>query len=464
MIFEERLKEIVYKSDNSPFVAYSDEEKHLVISAHTQQSAITSIRLNVRKQATLSFENTTIIPWVSNGLYLSQRPLFTADPLFHAGAYYVQDASSMFVAYALQYLHQLENWENTPLRYLDLCAAPGGKSTLIASLLKDEDLLIANEIIQTRASILTENIVRWGQANTWVSNNDPKDFGEVDNFFDIMLIDAPCTGSGLWRKDNDSINEWSEQHVKLCSERQKRILYDAMPTLKDGGYFLYATCSYSPEENQQVVDWLLDNFDLENIVLPIAQEWGIECAESAKNKGMGYHFFPWKLKGEGFFLSVFKKKGSSAPNTINNNKTKKLKILPEAAIWQQYLQEAMSIHFGGDNYFAFYESQLPVYHFLADKLRIKKAGIRLGKLAKKDIIPEHELAMSLILNNNFSTVELSYQEAISFLKRENNLLLDKGLKGWNLVQYQGLALGWGKWMPGRMNNYLPQNLKIRMEL
>lgn len=460
MTFAERLHEIVYLSEYSPFAAFSEEEKELVIAAHTQK---TSITLNPKKTATLTFDGTVTIPWESNGLYLPERPLFTTDPLFHAGAYYVQDASSMFVGYVIKQLHLRENWGNTPLYYLDLCAAPGGKSTHIASLLKDEDLLLSNEIIQSRAAILTENIVRWGQANTWVSNNDPKDFGNIKSFFDFMLIDAPCTGSGLWRKDAESINEWSEQHVKLCNERQKRILSDAIPSLKDGGYMLYATCSYSPEENQQIVDWLMENFDLENITVPTEKEWGIYCSESPKHQGIGYHFYPWKVKGEGFFVSIFKKKGDWEANTTMMHKfSKKSKPLPETAIWNRFLQTEMSIHLGGDNYFAFNKLQLPVYQFLFQKLRIKKAGIRLGKIAKNDIIPEHEFAMSLVLKEDLPTVALTYSEAISFLKRENNLLTDKGLKGWHLVTYSGQNIGWGKWMPGRMNNYLPQNLKIRM--
>ncbi len=223
-----------------------------LLAAH-ETAAVTSVRLNPRKPVILSFKESGRVPWCTTGYYLAERPVFTLDPLFHAGAYYVQEASSMFVQHAFECL---TDREGAPLRVLDLCAAPGGKSTLLAGLLRNEDLLVSNEVIQARAAILAENLSRWGQMNTWVTHNDPKEFSKLDPYFDVMLIDAPCTGSGLWRKDEAALEEWSPEHVKLCSERQKRIVADALPALKSGGLLLYATCSYSPEENEQVCDWL----------------------------------------------------------------------------------------------------------------------------------------------------------------------------------------------------------------
>ncbi len=239
----EQLAHILSQLSPVPGPGYIDTAA--LLQAH-EQAAVTSVRLNPRKAAAPSFIQTGAVPWCGAGRYLSERPVFTLDPLFHAGAYYVQEASSMFVQHAVESLVDL----NGPaLRVLDLCAAPGGKSTLLAGLLRDEDLLVSNEVIQARAAILAENMSRWGQMNTWVSQNDPKDFAALGAYFDIMLIDAPCTGSGLWRKDEAAMDEWSPEHVKLCSERQKRIVADALPALKPGGLLLYATCSYSPEEN-----------------------------------------------------------------------------------------------------------------------------------------------------------------------------------------------------------------------
>ncbi|HEY1033070.1 MAG TPA: RsmB/NOP family class I SAM-dependent RNA methyltransferase, partial [Flavipsychrobacter sp.] len=210
--------------------------KEAFIAAH-QQAAVTSVRLNPYKVSGV-FHNAEKVPWCSEGRYLDARPVFTLDPLFHAGAYYVQEASSMFLQQALKATVP----DNNNLRVLDLCAAPGGKSTLIASLLGKDSLLVSNEVIRTRASILEENMSRWGYMNTWVTSNDPKDFGKLKGYFDVIVVDAPCSGSGLFRKDERALGEWSEANVALCSGRQQRILADVWPALKEGGVLIYATC------------------------------------------------------------------------------------------------------------------------------------------------------------------------------------------------------------------------------
>jgi len=198
------------------------------------------------------------IPWCAEGFYLNERPSFTFDPLFHAGCYYVQEASSMFIAHIIKYI---KDDAEGPARVLDLCAAPGGKSTLLSSALNPDDLLVANEIIKTRVPVLADNLTRWGPSNTIVSNNDPKDFSRLKGFFDIVLVDAPCSGSGMFRKDPDAMNEWSEANVNLCHQRQERILADVYPAIAADGYLIYSTCSYSVAENEAVLDWLCDEFE-----------------------------------------------------------------------------------------------------------------------------------------------------------------------------------------------------------
>ena len=269
---------------------------------HDSGEQITSIRINPSKpntQLTNKPSNElTKIPWTEYGYYLDQRPSFTFDPLFHAGCYYVQEASSMFLEHALKQTVDLAK----SIKVLDLCASPGGKSTHIQSLISKDSLLVSNEVIRSRANVLKDNIIKWGCENVVVTNNDPKDFARLENFFDVIVVDAPCSGSGLFRRDPEAITEWSENNVQLCSQRQQRILADVWPALKENGILIYSTCSYSKEEDEEIVKWVTDNFSAENRLLKVAEEWGI--IESAG----GYRFWPDRVRGEGFFLACFQKK------------------------------------------------------------------------------------------------------------------------------------------------------------
>ena len=269
-----------------------------------QKETPTSFRLNPRKK--VQNENKVLpifgedlggVLWHNEGFYLKSRPIFTLDPLFHAGSYYVQEASSMFIAEALKQTVDFAK----PLKIMDLCAAPGGKSTLLASLLNDESLLVANEVIRNRVGVLKENLEKWGFPNYIVANQDAEEMIELEGFFDVVLVDAPCSGEGLFRKDPNAMNEWSENAVNLCSARQKRILQAAAMLVKNGGILLYSTCTYNEKENQQNVNWLTQHFDYQVVSLNIPEYWNIEKREN------GYQFFPHKVKGEGFFLSVLRK-------------------------------------------------------------------------------------------------------------------------------------------------------------
>lgn len=458
--YKSKLEEIISLAQFNPFAEIPNTELDVVRKVHHEGQYPISIRLNQNKPPPIM--SNKVVPWCANGRYLEERPVFTLDPLFHAGAYYVQEASSMFIAHAFQHIKTL--MDSAPIKVLDLCAAPGGKSTLIASLLSNEDLLVSNEVIQSRASILVENMSRWGQMNTWVTHNDPKDYQKMPQTFDVLLIDAPCTGSGLWRRDATAMDEWSTQHVKLCAERQHRILIDSFSTLKEGGYLMYATCSFSPEEDEAIMDFIIDNFEVETIKIPILREWNIVTGHDSKGLGEGYHFYPWKLAGEGFFLTVFKK--TEQAKTPYNKKEKykqpksKIEISP---LWKHYLDlpfEAMMIN---DDVYAFHPAHIPFFHTIKQNLYIKKAGVLMGNQMNKDVVPHHELALCIHLNNNIPCVHVSKEEALLYLKKEP-IKVTEGLKGWHLVRYENLGLGWGKWMPGRMNNYLPKNWRIRMDI
>ncbi|WP_118973008.1 methyltransferase RsmF C-terminal domain-like protein [Taibaiella koreensis] len=446
----------------SPVPGAGPLDANTVLQAHELPATI-SVRLNPHKPSA-AFKEHTVVPWLPDtGRYLDHRPVFTLDPLFHSGAYYVQEASSMFVGQAFQHLVH----RNAPLRVLDLCAAPGGKSTLLASLMQHDDLLIANEVIQPRAAILAENLTRWGQMNTWVSNNDPKDFARLNGYFDLILIDAPCTGSGLWRKDAEAINEWSVEHVKLCSERQKRIVADALPALKEGGILFYATCSYSAEENEDICDWLCDNLSLESLPVPVADSWHITATRSARHQAFGYRFYPWQLKGEGFFLAAFRKQTATteAPRREKQKNKGQMqgKSKDETARWQAFLDHDFRAIERNGEYYGVASTHTADLELLQTMLRIRKTGTALGKIAGKDAIPDHELALSIHLSPAVARLPLGREEALLFLKKEE-IRKDNPSKGWQVATYEGWGLGWGKWLPNRMNNYFPKNWRIRMDI
>ena len=445
------------------------------LKIHQSGEQITSIRLNPRKASSMvngewsiGFEQIhhsplTIhpkVPWSSHGHYLPTRPSFTLDPLLHAGTYYVQEASSMFLEQVLKQIVDLRN----PLRILDLCAAPGGKSTLIQSLISNESLLVSNEVIKTRVHVLTENLIKWGVSNVIVTNNDPKNFAALENYFDVIVIDAPCSGSGLFRRDPDAINEWSEENVNLCSQRQQRILADAWPALKENGILIYSTCSYSKEEDEVVLDWLAERFKVEGLRSKVDSTWNIVETISDRHGCYGYRFYPDKLKGEGFFIAAFQKKDGA------DFSFPKLKKIPfeklsknEEAIAREWIKDGSHVVLikNEDLVYALPENLLNDFNLLKSLLYIKKAGVLLGKITPHELIPEHELSLSDILSENINTIELSKEQALNYLRKEE-IKIDSNIRGWAVVKYENQNLGWVKILQNRINNYYPSEWRIRM--
>jgi 16S rRNA C967 or C1407 C5-methylase (RsmB/RsmF family) len=282
-----------------------DKENFQSFLSHYREDAPVSIRLNPAKA--IKSEGLEQVPWAKHGYYLPERPVFTLDPLFHAGAYYVQEASSMFVEEAFRQV--MANAEG--IKVLDLSAAPGGKSTLLASLLDNSSLLVANEVIRARVGILEENLSKWGHPNIIITNNDPSDFSAIENYFDLILVDAPCSGEGMFRKDPEACNQWSEENVQLCAGRQERILADIIPALKPGGILIYSTCTFSKEENEENIKLLVEEEGFTSIRLQLKEEWNITESVETTNEGAAYsyRFYPNKVKGEGFFLACLKKEG-----------------------------------------------------------------------------------------------------------------------------------------------------------
>jgi 16S rRNA C967 or C1407 C5-methylase (RsmB/RsmF family)/NOL1/NOP2/fmu family ribosome biogenesis protein len=399
------------------------------------------------------------IPWCETGLFLNQRPSYTLDPLFHSGAYYVQEASSMFVEQAFK---QIEHTSNRIV--LDLCAAPGGKSTHLLSLMGKDDLLVANEVIRSRVSVLNENIRKWGHQNVVVCSNDPADFSPLEGLFDLILIDAPCSGEGLFRRDASAIEQWSVDNTNLCATRQRRILADIWPALKSGGHLIYSTCTFNPAENEQNLQWLADNNELESIRIPLQESWGVEEIET--NGLFGYRFLPHKVKGEGFFLTLIRKKdGSDSFSIPKKIKTRLEKMPKQFAEIRSWLNTSDSEFFAKSEFLiAFPEDKIPVLNALSEQLRVISYGLPIAQFKKNDLLPEHTYALSVDRNPAlFGIVELDVREALLYQKKEE-IRINSTEKGWLLVQYQGVPLGFIKNLGNRANNYFPKEWRIRMAL
>ena len=426
-------------------------------NVHQSNEQVTSIRLNPAKPAMprnigiTGIQQTGQVPWTEYGYYLSERPSFTFDPLFHAGCYYVQEASSMFLEQAMKQLVDL----TAPLKVLDLSAAPGGKSTHLQSLLSPGSLLVSNDVIRSRAGILKDNIIKWGASNVIVTNNDPRDFTALESYFDVIVVDAPCSGSGLFRRDAEAIEEWSLNNVQLCSQRQQRILADIWPSLKKDGILIYSTCSYSREEDEDIAVWLTNEFQAEQLSLDIDPLWNI--IEEKKC----YRFWPDRVKGEGFFLACFRKPGGDIEEG-RLSKSKKLQIVDkkEQLIVDQWInKDGLQCWKHLNTVYAWPENLVGEIHFLIDQLKVIYSGIQVGEVIRDKLVPDHALAMSRRVNPSVPFIPVDYEQSILYLKRKEMSLVP-GEKGWQTVQYEGQVLGWVNVLQNRINNYYPKDLRI----
>lgn len=432
-------------------------------AAH-HEPAVPSYRINPFKNfGGISFHRrATPVPWCAQGFMLEERPQFIFDPVFHAGGYYVQEASSMFLEQAFR-----QHAPAAPLCVLDLCAAPGGKTTHLLSLLPENSVLISNEVIKTRTGPLAENITKWGVNHVAVSQNDPADFAALPNTFDVVLADAPCSGSGLFRKDIAAAGEWSEANVQLCAQRQKRILADVWAALKPGGLFIYATCSYSPEENEDVCNWLMREFSPVPLTIATEPGWGITEVITAE-KAHGYRFWPDKVKGEGFFLSCFRKNGEyGEPVYFGEKKIRSGFFTPlgknEQAKLPGWVKLNDQLFLQGEYIVALPERLVQLLQQVQPVLNLRLAGCTIGKLTPKEWIPDHALAMNTRSAGAEQVAELNLDNALRFLKKEN---FEPGCsaKGWYLARYGAYNLGWFKHLGNRVNNYYPAQQRILKDL
>lgn len=388
-----------------------------------------SIRLNpfkVAKDAYLEDEEQlnglqlTPVPWAKDGYLLSERPSFTLDPLFHAGAYYVQEASSMFLDFIIRQLIK------EPVTMLDLCAAPGGKTTCAMAALPEGSILYSNEPIRTRANILAENVMKFGHPDIIVTNNYAKDYAKAKKTFDVILTDVPCSGEGMFRKDPNAINEWSTSNVDSCWKIQRSIVEDIWQCLKPGGILIYSTCTFNAHEDEENVQWIIDNLGADPIALEgVKEEWNITGA--LKGNLPVYRFIPGKTKGEGLFMAVMRKKGEPTQGSTPTILKKERKI---------------SMKEKG--------------------LKVMTHGINPPTQKGKKTIPDISLALSINQKeNDYPHIDVDRQTAINYLRREAITLPADTPRGIVTITYKGLGLGFANNIGNRANNLYPQEWRIK---
>lgn len=415
-----------------------------------QAPATTSVRLN-DKLVIPDFIGKKV-PWCDNAYYLDNRPKFTLDPLLHAGCYYVQDASSMFIDYILK------KYVSKQSVVLDLCAAPGGKSTLISQYLGNDGLLVSNEIVRQRVFILSENIQKWGNGNTVVTHNKPSDFSErCTNFFDCILVDAPCSGEGMFRKDAKAIDEWSEKNVELCISRQRSILMDSWDALRPGGILIYSTCAFNTHENEDNANFIKNTLHADILPLDIPKEWGI-------TETIGYHFYPHKVKGEGFYVCVFRKK--DAPFATKKLKSDKLKRTVatecEDTLRSWILQPELWTLRQEDRFSIAYPIKFKeLIDYFSTCLTCISTGFGVGEMRGKIPAPQHSLSMSKqIRKEEFVNIEIDKETALKYLRCEA-LPFENQPIGYLLLTYMSQPLGFVKNIGGHSNNMYPKEWRIR---
>ncbi len=429
------------------------EERYSAFVSALSSDPVVSIRYNRRKM-NISSDNEAVA-WSSNACYLDNRPVFTADPLFHAGCYYVQEASSMFLEQVIK------QYVTAPVRVLDLCAAPGGKSTHLLSLLPEGSLLIANEPMPQRAQVLAENIIKWGSPSVVVTKNNPSDFSSLRNFFDIILVDAPCSGEGMFRKDAFAVEQWSLSNVELCAKRQREILSDVWAALRPGGLLVYSTCTFNRKEDEDCVSWVSSELGATSLPIDISADWGItgdlaNCGHSV------YRFIPGFTKGEGFFLSLLRKEGCE---DVAKLRPARMQAVP--AKYRKLVEgwivspERFEFILQNDNIIAIPRDNIDAISAVEAKLKVLHAALPIATIKNNKLLPLHALAMSTQLSSQaFERVELTREQALSYLHRET-LTLPSASLGIILLTYKEHPIGFVNNIGSRANNLYPAEWRIR---
>lgn len=405
---------------------FGEERWHHYLDSFNQEVPV-SIRLNPFKQISPTLPvREEDVPWCRNAYWLKERPKFTLDPLLHAGAYYVQEAGSMFLDQVMrQYVNHSTNTQHpTPITMLDLCAAPGGKSTLARAALPQGSLLFANEPDRKRSNILLENLQKQGHPDIIVTNSYPRDYARTKLMFDVILTDVPCSGEGMFRRDEGAISEWNLQNVRKCAELQRSIVSDIWPRLQPGGLLIYSTCTFNLKEDEENVRWIADELGADILPVDVSEEWNITGSLLDGWDYPVYRFIPGTTRSEGLFMAVLRKHGDYTPLPVDKKKAISL---------------AKSVHIIYD-------------------------GVPRGEKKGKDIIPDHAEALQITSTHKkaiYPEVELSLDEALRYLHREALTLPSDTPRGYVIMTYQGYHLGFMKNIGNRANNLYPKEWAIK---
>ena len=422
-------------------------QAHQSIREAFNEDAVISVRYNPHKSHPIELNKP--VPWANLSCYLDHRPNFSEDPLFHAGAFYPQEASSL----ALEQVWMRIATQIRAKRVLDLCAAPGGKSTHLLSLMDEDGVLLSNEIVPKRYSILNENLIKWGHPNFITSNYRPNLISQLEAIFDVVLVDAPCSGEGLFRKQVSWREEWSNEYCDLCVNRQQKILNSAIQNIRSGGFLIYSTCTLNPEENLNQISRLTQNYGFDSIEIPDLEEFGF--IKEKKNAALGYQALPHRVKGEPFFISCLQKTVKLDPVVIR--RSQKLYIqLKDAAI---KLNSRATIYEKKELIYGLNDAQRLLANWMHDK------GLRyfipsLANYKKTNFIPSHFSAMHIHSRMEYPALEVNYIQALAYLRHES-IKLNVPEKGWYLINFQGVDLGWIKFDGRRIINKYPIKWRLR---
>lgn len=415
-----------------------------------QSEASVSVRVNPLRQVVVP-QGADRVPWCPGGFYLDRREPFTFDTDFHAGRYYVQDASSMFIHHVLSALVR------EPVRYLDLCAAPGGKATAAMSALPMGSLVVANEVVPQRARVLCDNVMRWGNPAAVVASSTPAQWGKMRHWFDVIAADVPCSGEGMMRKEEEAVAQWSPSLVEQCATRQRTIVDDVWPALRPGGLFVYSTCTYNRQENEEIVEHLMRHYGAQPVEVPVDPSWNIHPA--VESPCVAYRFMPHRTRGEGLFLAVLRKpddepcvpfKPKRLPSTSPVKTQQPQEWLADAS--------AMSWTMQGDNAVAVPREHAASVDVLRSSVQVLQAGVTVATAKGKGFVPHQALALSAALARGVACCEVDYRTAMAYLRGE--AIVVDAPRGYVIVTHRGAALGWANNLGNRANNLYPKGLRV----
>lgn len=424
-----------------------------------------AVRCNTRCHAAVISDHCDTIPWLSDsGIYLEKRPNFALDPAWHQGLYYVQDASSASMTTIVrEIVHKYFNGK--ALLYLDACAAPGGKSIAAAEALPSGSVLLSNEYDSRRAAVLAENLAKYGMANIAVANGDTARLAALDGIFDIVAVDAPCSGEGMMRKEPEAVNQWSEGLVNNCARLQRDIITNCWAALRPGGVMIYSTCTFNRIENEQNLAFIIEQLGGRSIELSLAANHGIVRGFDTPHHC--YRFMPGHIRGEGLFIAAVQKPGNGKTN-VRVRKPGSLKFPVALEFMQKIMPDSDNYNLRQSKSGIFYaipKDQSDIFDFLAERLHLISCGITLGTIKGKDIVPSWQLTFSEAIDHEaFPHIDLDYKSALAYLHGDSLTGLPTDLpKGFVLAIYENRPLGFIKNIGRRANNLYPDNLRLRLD-